>query len=330
MFIRRHAALRVAQLSVADFIHAFHIGQRVLWDATLALADSDASRRAVLGLVTYIVRYFDTATTHAAEVYLEAEQLLSATGERLRRDVLENLIAGIVPAPGPRLEALLQAGLRPHGHCLVIAAVPVEAPEDVHALRSAAAALGRVTRQAVSPLTVVRHDEIVVVSSAPHEDLGAPATRLTEVQQRLAEQGLALAVGMSTVHEGLAGVPEAYREAADARDLLAPAAGVVALPAMSAFDYLVSYSNPTVRRLIPLQIRRFVAQDAAGGGTLVATLRAYAAANLNVRQAAADLHVHVNTAHYRLARIEERTGADLRMLDDVIELLIAARLTEAC
>ncbi len=326
LFIRRHAALRVGQLSVADFIHAFHVGQRVLWDATLELADSDASRRAVLGLVTYIVRYFDVATTHAAEVYLEAEQLLSATGERLRRDLLESLIAGIVPAPGPRLEALLEAGLRPRGNCLVIAALPISAPDDVHALRSAAAALSRAPRQAVRPLTVVRHDEIVVVSSVLHEDVSVLATRLIEVQRRLAEHGLSLAIGMSTVHEGLAGVPDAYREAAGARDLLLPRAGVVALPTMSAFDYLVSYGNPTARRLIPAGIRRFVAQDAAAGGALVATLRAYAAANLNVKQAAEDLHIHVNTAHYRLAKIEERTSADLRHVDDVIELLIAARL----
>ena len=63
LFIRRHAALRVGQLSVADFIGAFHVGQRVLWDATLALAHDDAVSPAVLGLVTYIVRYFDIATT---------------------------------------------------------------------------------------------------------------------------------------------------------------------------------------------------------------------------------------------------------------------------
>jgi len=37
----------------------------------------------------------------------------------------------------------------------------------------------------------------------------------------------------------------------------------------------------------------------------------------------------VNTAHYRLARIAERTGLDLRRVDDLIEILIAARLADA-
>ena len=326
LFIRRHVGLRVEQLSVADFIGAFHAGQRVLWDATLALAQDDASRRAVLGLVTYIVRYFDVATTHAAEVYLEAEQLLSAAGERLRRDVLENLLAGAAPAPGPRLDALLDTGLQPRDECLVIAAKPVSAPDDVHALRGAAAALARVPRRAVLPLTVIRHDEIVVVCSTSNTDIARLTARLDDVQCRLAEQGTALAIGISTVHHGFAGIPDAYREAAGARDLVLPNAGLLALPAMSAFDYLVSNGNATVRRLIPAAVRRFVAQDAASGGALMATLKAYAAADLNVKQTAEDLHIHVNTAHYRLAKIAERTGGDLRHVDDVIELLIAARL----
>jgi len=38
------------------------------------------------------------------------------------------------------------------------------------------------------------------------------------------------------------------------------------------------------------------------------------------------LYVHVNTAHHRLARIEEKTGCDLRRLSDVQELLVAIKL----
>jgi sugar diacid utilization regulator len=36
--------------------------------------------------------------------------------------------------------------------------------------------------------------------------------------------------------------------------------------------------------------------------------------------------VHHNTVHYRLAKIEEATGRDLRALDDLQELVIATRL----
>ena len=49
----------------------------------------------------------------------------------------------------------------------------------------------------------------------------------------------------------------------------------------------------------------------------------------NARRAAENLHIHVNTAHYRLARIAERTGLDLRRVSHLIDILIAARLADA-
>jgi PucR C-terminal helix-turn-helix domain/GGDEF-like domain len=326
LFIRRYAAHRAGQLSVADFIHAFQVGQRILWNAAVSLADDDASRRAVLSLVDHITRYFEVAVTHAAEVYLEVEQLLGATGERLRRDMLEDLLAGAAIAPGPGEQAIREAGLERDGRCLVICAEPVGRVADVHALRSAAGALARVPRRSAQPLTVIRHDEIVIIAPARASEIGGVVERLTATQRRLAERKLPLAVGMSTVHLGLTAVPAAYREALEARALLAGRSGTVALPALSVFDYLVRHSSPTARRLIPAAIERFVAEDTAQGGTLVATLRAYAEDDLNVKRAAERLHIHVNTAHYRLAKIEERTGVNLRHVSDVVELLIAAQL----
>ena len=75
MFVRKHAAQRVGQMSVADFIHAFQVGQHVLLDRRDLARPDDPSRRAVLSLVTLIPRYFDVAIAHAADVYLEAEEL---------------------------------------------------------------------------------------------------------------------------------------------------------------------------------------------------------------------------------------------------------------
>ena len=62
---------------------------------------------------------------------------------------------------------------------------------------------------------------------------------------------------------------------------------------------------------------------------MITTLRAYVDCDLNARRAAERLHIHVNTAHYRLGRIAERTGCDLRRIGDLIEILIAARLADA-
>jgi sugar diacid utilization regulator len=326
LFVRRHAAQRVGQVSVADFIHAFQVGQHVLLDRAIGLATDDASRRAVLSLITLIPKYFDVAIAHAADVYLEAEELLASTGERLRRDLLEDLLAGKLPPPGPRLDAARAAGLDLRSGCLVIAALPTEPLSDPHALRAAAMAIARAPRHAVPPLTVVRHDEIVVVAPQPGSDARALAGRLADTQARLAGRQVPLAIGLSTPYEGLARVADAYREAASARDRLLPKPGVVALPAMSIFDYLTMQGDGTARRMVPPAIERFVAEDLASGGVLLETLRAYAESDLSAKRAAEGLQIHVNTAHYRLARIAERTGCDLRRLGDVIELMIAARL----
>src|SRR5262249_28636629 len=103
-------------------------------------------------------------------------------------------------------------------------------------------------------------------------------------------------------------------------------AGLVALPLLSSFDYLLLRADETARRLVRPQVRRFVEEDAARGGALIATLTEYAACDLNARTAARPPHLHVNTAYYRLERIAERTGCDLRSVTDVLELLIAVRL----
>jgi hypothetical protein len=295
-------------------------------DASIDLAVDEPSRQAVLSLVTPIARYFDVAIAHSADVYLEAEQLLASTGERVRRDLLEDLLAGTPPPPGPRLDAARAAGLEPGTSCLVIAARPTTPVEDPHSLRAAATALARSARLAVQPLTVVRHDELVVVAPVPAEGPQALATGLIETQGRLAKGQIPLAVGISTVYEGLAAVGEAYREAVSARDRLLPDAGVVALPTMTMFEYLTLRGDRTARRIVPPAIQQFVSEDLRAGGPLLQTLQAYAAADLNAKLAAERLHVHVNTAHYRLARISERTGCDLRRISDVIELLIATRL----
>jgi sugar diacid utilization regulator len=127
------------------------------------------------------------------------------------------------------------------------------------------------------------------------------------------------------VVSGLDQIADAYREAELARASLDPAPGVVALTGMSAFDYLTLRRDSTASRLIPDPIQEFVADDASHGGVLIATLRAYVACDLNARRAAEQLHIHVNTAHYRLGKIAERTGCDLHRFADLVEILIAAR-----
>jgi len=329
LFVRPHAARRARRVSLSEFVQAFYVGERVLWDAAIALAHDDASRQATLVFASRLPRYFEVATTHAAEVYLETQEQLAATGERIRRDLLEDLLAGHRLQAGPRLDAARAAGLGDDSSCVVISATPCRSPVDEQLLRGGAAALARVPGGTTLPLAVVRQDEIVLV--VPVAD-GQPATitpRLGEVQRRLADAGLPLFVAVSTAVSGLGQVPDAYRESAAIRVARGSEPGVVALSELSAFEYLTFRPDPTASRLIAPAVHEFIAQDAREGGHLIATLREYVACDLNARRAAENLHIHVNTAHYRLGRIAERTGSDLRRVSDLVEILIAARLADA-
>jgi PucR C-terminal helix-turn-helix domain/GGDEF-like domain len=327
-FIRPHAALRARRgVPLADFLHAFRIGHRVIWDAIQGFADlDDEAKDAALEAARLVMEFIDLASTHAAQAYLEAQQLLLAEGDRVRRDLLEDLLAGREPIPGPRLGAARAAGLESGGRCLLIAAVPVSPADDELALRSAASALARAAGGALRPLTVVRQDEIVIVRALGTEDPRRLTEPVERVQRELTDSGARLAIGISTAFDTTAGLPDAYREACAAIESLPPGGGVMSLPDLSAFDYLTLRSDGTVLRLLPAAVRRFVEDDSATGGALTSTLLAYAAANLNAKVTAQRLYIHVNTAHHRLARIEEKTGCDLRDLADVQELLIAIRL----
>jgi DNA-binding PucR family transcriptional regulator len=69
-----------------------------------------------------------------------------------------------------------------------------------------------------------------------------------------------------------------------------------------------------------------LAYDAARGTPLLKTLEVYLQRHGNLRQSARDLHIHLNTLHYRLRRISEVIGADLKDADVRLDLLLALRV----
>jgi hypothetical protein len=313
-------------LPLADYLHAFRIGLRVAWETVLAGASDSASRQAALSLTGPVLEFVNVLSTHAAEAYIEIEQLLLAEGERVRRDLLGDLLAGIRPPAGPREDALRAAGLTAEGTHVVISALATGDGAEEHALRAVAAILGCAGNRTTKPLAVIRGDEVIAIVPAQPARAQALADTLRNGWTSFADENLTLAIGTSTIAPGLDQLPAAYREACEMRPLTGPDGGVVCLFELTPFDYLTLVGNQTAARLISPDIARFVAEDIADGGVLTTTLLQYAAADLNAKAAAERLHIHVNTAHYRLARIAERTSRDLRRLNDIIELLIAVRL----
>jgi hypothetical protein len=322
----RHAMRRVdLGIALPDFMKAFRIGQITLWDNILeGVQENPVAKDAALLLVNQVMRTIEVGSTAAAEAYLEAQQFKIADSARLARDLLEDLLAGRPPSVRPRVVALEEVGLAEDTQ-LVVAVGRVPAPDEAPAgrrdqfrLRSALSSPGR-------GLVVVRQDEVVAVlpvaAGAEKRTLEALRSAVTG----LAGQGVFAQVGVSTARLGLREVPEAYDEARMAGTGL-DRPGVRALAEMSTLDFLVQSHGDDARRLVRPEVRAFVLEDLAGDGVFVETLREYVAHDLNAKEAAMALHVHANTVYYRLERIAERTGCDVRRVDALIDLLLAVRL----
>jgi hypothetical protein len=325
----RGAAMRRAEIGVAleDYLAAFRVGQLVLWDAMVAsAADTPEGREAALTLAAPLIRLINFASTHAGQGYVEYRQLAVAEADRERRDLLELLLAGELPPRGP-LAALTKAhGIGDDTSTLVVTAVAVGPRSSPEATQAASIAVAR-AGLSESTLVVVRQGEIVAVPVlGVGRDPAELCTRVDAVQQRLNAVGTPLAVGVSTVAAGVGELPRAYLEARAARDCLAGESGLVAIPRLTPFEYLVLRADETARRVVDPRLTAFLDEDLSRGGVLSATVQAFAQSDLNLRAAAERLHVHPNTAQYRLRRIEDRTGRNPRRISDLIDLLVAIEL----
>jgi hypothetical protein len=282
----RTAAMRRARAGFAleDYINAFRIGLGILWEAIIACAGETAvGHEAAVSLAAPLMRYTDFASTHAGHAYVEFQQRELADADRERRDLLEHLLAGELPAGGPLLAAAQMYGFTPGVGMMVAAAVIVDPHLNGNATHAASAALAGAGLYDTATLVVVRHAEIVA--------LPVLRARSDPALESVGEEG-----------------------------------GVAALPRLSPFAYLTRRADDTARRLVDPALLTFLAEDRDRGGPLTATIKTFAESDLNLRVAAKHLHIHPNTAQYRLRRIEERTGRNPRRIADLLDLLVAIAL----
>lgn len=324
-----HAILRVRSgIALSDFLQGFRIGQVTLWEAIVEAANPElATRDAAVDLAINVMHVIEVGSSMAAEAYMEAQQADVAEGDRLSRDVVDDLVAGRTVTPGPKAELLLRSGLGESIPVMVaVGVVAAPLPDDTR-LREVLSTMRSLLGSGDRGLATIRQDDVVGV--VPSSTSGRDLVSVIERAQRiLAGRGIDIGVGLSTVHAGLRGIPEAHREAMIAHRSLGGQPGVCPLAALGPLDYLTLVADDTASRLVRPEVRTLIAEDRKAGGALIETLRVYGASDLNAKIAAARLHVHVNTAYYRIDQIAERTGCDPRRFADLQELLIGIRLLE--
>ncbi len=324
-----HHAMRRVDMGVelADFVRAFRVGQAAIWEQVSAGVDElPGGKDTLLGLVSHLMETIEVGSSAAAEAYVEAANLSGADRERIQRDLLEDLLAGRVPVIEARRSALERAGLNLDGTLLVGVGRTTVAPEGFATLPDAAHFASTALARDVGGLVIVRQQEVIGVLPVPAGAERRVVSRIARLVEALAGRGIPMTVGISTLRTGVTDVPAAYREADMARASLREETGVRALSALSPLDYLVLRSDDSARHLIGPAVRTFVEEDRQDGWVLVETLRSYVRSDMNAKAVATDLHLHVNTVYYRLDRIGEKTGYDLRKVPEVIDLFLAVRL----
>jgi PucR C-terminal helix-turn-helix domain/GGDEF-like domain len=330
---QRSAAMRRARSGFAleDYLSAYRVGHKVMWDAIAAEAEEQqVSRRVVFWLASHLMHHIDYAAAHAARSYVDFRQHGLADAARERRDLLEHLLEGRLPETGVLAAAAERYGIGARTPALVAVAVSLATDEGPDGPALASSSLSRAGLNEMSSLVVVRHSEIVAVMTVGGDHDPEPViVGMERAQQRLRADGVPLAIGVSATAEAIAELPQAYQEALTALRFVGKDGGVAALTRLSSFQYLALCADSTAQRLQDPRLARFLRDDRGRGGILIATIRAYADADMSLKDAASHLHVHPNTAQYRFQRIEELCGLNPRRFGDLHTLVVAIAIDDA-
>lgn len=327
---QRAAAMRRARVDLAleDYLRGYRIGEQVAWEAIVESASGDPERlRLALAFGTELMRAVDYAANHAAQSYVDFRQYSLLDAARERRDLLEHLLEGRLP-DGPLAAAAERYRLGAETPVLVVVAMPM-GPVGDEVPTLASASLARTGLQEVTSLVVIRQSEIVAVLALGRDgDPDEVVVRVERAQERLRTEGTPLPIGVSTIAEGVAEIPQAYREASAAVRFVGKDGGVAALPCLSPFEYMTLRPDATAYRLIDQRLLAVLREDRARGGVLIAPIRACAQTDMRLKESAARLHVHPHTIQYRFQRIEVLSDLNPRGFVDLHTLIVAIALDE--
>ncbi|MFD7912385.1 PucR family transcriptional regulator [Streptomyces sp. NPDC059752] len=265
----------------------------------LHVPDPDAAPPRVLHEIAEVLAQSRSGQTRR----LAAERL---AGQELI-GVLEGTPAGSAPVDtGALEEALAGAGLPVGGAYRVLAATSGDAlAEGLRHLEDATYAVGR--------SVAVLHED-----PASATDAAGALRALWPVLQQCGGPQSELRLGLGTRTEGLEGLRASLSQARFALTSADEAVPVRGVEQLDTLGELMAGIPPEVRTVYGTRTL-----GALGDGMLRETLEVFLANNCSWARTAEALHLHVNTVHYRIERVEVLTGRDLSRLDHKLDLYAA-------
>jgi sugar diacid utilization regulator len=133
--------------------------------------------------------------------------------------------------------------------------------------------------------------------------------------------GLDIRIGLGGPGAGAESVARSYRDSLLAISYASTDKPVLVLSELGSLQSALAGADLATRQVIASHASRFATLPDATQALIAETVRAFAAASLNVSAAAGDLGLHPNTLRYRLARIADQTGHDPRTFAGLVELV---------
>ncbi|MEU9256576.1 helix-turn-helix domain-containing protein [Streptomyces sp. NPDC048270] len=263
----------------------------------LFLPDPDAAPPRVLHEIAEVfARYRDGRNRRAALERAAGQELITLLDRPGPAD------------PGALEEALAAAGLPAGGTYRALAATSGEAlAEALEHLAGAPYAVGRTA---------------AVLYEAP-DAAADPADRIRSVWPLLRACGgpeTDLRLGAGARAEGADGLRASLSQARFALTATDAEVPVRAVEQLGTLAELLAGVPPEVRGVFGARTL-----GALGDGMLRETLEVFLANNCSWARTAEALHLHVNTVHYRIERVQVLTGRDLSRLDHKLDLYAALR-----
>ena len=334
-FVGIHAQGRAEQRFPLEVIlHAYRCGHRVfsqwLREAVAATAPLNAEM-AASAVADFAIEYTNAISIVAAAEYVARTRVLAEDEGDRRTELLNILLSGYDESDGRVARLLKRAGYleQRQAYCIAVAqaASPAEMEHPERARRIIDAVTEATAGTSIRILAGLRNNLVTAVLSDRRRQSG-----WTAAQSNLAERvapllqmlGPAVLVGISADHPSTAFLPRALNEATIAFDFASVTERVVAFSGLPVRGLLVLRGADEARAAPPSWVQPLIAANAESGGSLIATLRAFADADMNMQKAARLLARHPNTLYARLIRIKDITGLDGQRYRDLTELLLAA------
>jgi hypothetical protein len=333
-FVRTHAEWRARrQVPLVASLGAYRLAHKMYLGITHESLLKYAGRRETLGSLTMLsdfwIEFFDHVGAVVAEAHAEQERLSVARNTRAYARLMDDLLRGREPRNVESRRLASFCGIRVGTPMVVSIARALPAGNgnqtDLEvALRSVARLIPQVLPSpGFGKLVDIRNDEVVAIVACDNDPARGLITALRRHGfGRRATKGLAAGFGVSLKTTDIARLPEALDEARLALQFVSASRPVVHFADIDLPELLIRRADPAALKLIPDWSRHLESAE------LGATIRAFAACSLNVRQTAGSLGVHTNTVYFRLNRISKLTGVDARTFSGTSLLLTVLRLID--